>query len=271
MIKLKKISILLAIAAIMISCSDDRDNPLTSDGTGASYKQKIDMGSFSIALDNDGKVWTWGSNKNGVLGKSVEEIKYSDDPVRVYGMEYITKISAGNSHCLALTKDGDVYAWGLNSGGQTGAGFISAYIDVPTKINYLSGVKEVYSGDDFNFALLKNGRVYSWGYNKYGVLGHGIMAQSPTPGLVLVLDDIEKIVVDGHSCMALQKNGDVWTWGDNKNKRLGRDDEPNSYEGLKPGTIDGLPRIFDIGFNRQFYVVTEFNQVVVIDEEVNKP
>jgi alpha-tubulin suppressor-like RCC1 family protein len=71
---------------------------------------------YSIALDSNGGVWTWGLNKYGQLGNSANV--NSNVPVQVSFADkaVITNISAGSYHSLALRDDGTVLAWGGNYG-----------------------------------------------------------------------------------------------------------------------------------------------------------
>jgi regulator of chromosome condensation len=39
-----------------------------------------------------------------------------------YEGDYVTQISGGEHHSIAVTKDGVVYCWGLNDEGQLGLG-----------------------------------------------------------------------------------------------------------------------------------------------------
>lgn len=64
-----------------------------------------------------------GLNSRGQLGNGT--LDYTADLTQVKTSEntYLTniiKISAGDSHMLAMTSNGDVYTWGLNNYGQLG-------------------------------------------------------------------------------------------------------------------------------------------------------
>lgn len=57
-------------------------------------------------------------------------------------------IAAGDTHCLALTDEGVVYAWGTNSMGQCGQGNTTSSVARPHKILGLFGVpiKQISAG-----------------------------------------------------------------------------------------------------------------------------
>ncbi|MGA9140433.1 MAG: hypothetical protein WBZ29_09430 [Methanocella sp.] len=78
--------------------------------------------SNSYAIRSDGSVWAWGSDTDGELGNGVAHMPPVMDPVRVVGIKGVTRISAGNSYCLAIRNDGSLWAWGRGSEGQMGIG-----------------------------------------------------------------------------------------------------------------------------------------------------
>ncbi|MCL2861105.1 MAG: hypothetical protein FWE22_01680 [Firmicutes bacterium] len=92
-------------------------------------------GTHSLALDSTGGLWGWGNNFNGQAGTGAEYLNYlmpselltssrnRDDinaPQRIKeGTEFID-IGTGSTHSAALDSDGNVWAWGTNSGAQLG-------------------------------------------------------------------------------------------------------------------------------------------------------
>lgn len=70
-------------------------------------------GMHTVALDDKGKVWTFGLNDDFALGRPTKEEEDSFQPGAVdLGARNVVQISAGDSHSAALTETGDVYAWG---------------------------------------------------------------------------------------------------------------------------------------------------------------
>src|SRR6266702_8164883 len=65
------------------------------------YVPKIAAGSsHTVALKNDGKVWTWGNNSKGQLGDG--STTDSTIPVPVNGLTDVIAIATGESHTVAL-------------------------------------------------------------------------------------------------------------------------------------------------------------------------
>jgi len=84
---------------------------------------------YTIALDADGHVWTWGSNHYGQLGDGT--LASHDMPYMIPELENIISVSAGWEHSLAMNSSGDVFAWGNNKYGQLGVAN-SQCVGIPT-------------------------------------------------------------------------------------------------------------------------------------------
>lgn len=99
------------------------------------------------ALDDQGKVYTWGDNEYGQLGNGTTES--SDTPICISNISKNIlngkniKSVLGRYSIYALDNEGKVYAWGRNSDGQLGNG-TTENITMPICINDIenSGLKD---------------------------------------------------------------------------------------------------------------------------------
>ena len=187
----------------------------------------------SLALTSDGRLFAWGSNRSGQLGdgtfinRSVPvEVLQTGTPL--IGRQVVA-VAAGVSHSLALTSDGKVFAWGLNSFGQLGDGStFDSSVPVAVDQSNLTGreVVAVSAGGNHNLALASDGTVFAWGLNSSGQLGDGTTINRSVPVSVdtTATPLFNKIVVAvaagfGHS-LALSE-GKVFAWGRNSEGELG--------------------------------------------------
>lgn len=100
-------------------------NLSTAIAVAAGFDSSVPSHEHSVALKDDGTVWTWGSNSNGQLGNGNTTL--SNIPVAIVGLPGITlpsmiAIAAGYDYTVALGNDNTVWTWGSNSNGQLGNG-----------------------------------------------------------------------------------------------------------------------------------------------------
>ncbi|XP_041773401.1 probable E3 ubiquitin-protein ligase HERC4 isoform X1 [Anopheles merus] len=128
----------------------------------------------SLALTNWGQVFSWGSNAVGQLGHDAENGRQpTPRMIKAIGAKHVVQIASGQYHCLALTNNGELYAWGSNSYGQLGIGTTSEKVPMPTLIQSLAGVPIAFiaCGGNHSFAVSKSGAIFGWGKNTFGQLG----------------------------------------------------------------------------------------------------
>ena len=81
---------------------------------------------YSLALTSTGQVYAWGWNSSLVGQLGLGPTPYSSSvmpvPTLVTALSGVKQLATGNSHSLALTTSGQVYAWGSNTYGQLGDG-----------------------------------------------------------------------------------------------------------------------------------------------------
>ncbi len=79
--------------------------------------------------------------------------------------------SCSSAHSIAITTDGDAYAWGRNESGQCGLGSTSACVPLPTKISLAGKFVAAAVGKNHSILVEDDGTVYAVGGNKCGQCG----------------------------------------------------------------------------------------------------
>lgn len=172
-----------------------------------------------LALLESGKVMAWGENGSGELGDGTTTS--SDEPVEVSGLSKVTAISGGYLFSLAV-ENGKVMSWGSNAEGKLGDG-TETNSDVPVEVKGLSEeATAIAAGGWHSLAVLKDGKVMSWGFNAHGQLGDGTTTNSDEPVEVGAgLTEVAAVSAGLEDSMALLKSGKVMAWGVNRDGQLG--------------------------------------------------
>jgi uncharacterized repeat protein (TIGR01451 family) len=174
----------------------------------------------TIALKQDGTVWTWGQPFGAVdcegCGDSL--------PKPVAGLLNVIAIASGGQHALALKSDGTVWSWGLNDYGQLGNQPIYLnpfYSFPPTQIPGLTNIQSIATGSPGSFALASDGTIWAWGDNTYGQLGDGTQTLRSSPVHLSTVTGVRSLSTNGTCTFAIKQDGSIWSWGSNTSGMLG--------------------------------------------------
>ncbi|XP_055518701.1 probable E3 ubiquitin-protein ligase HERC1 isoform X3 [Leucoraja erinacea] len=131
------------------------------------FIRKVCAGSqSSLALTSTGQVYAWGCGACLGCGSS-EATALRPKLIEELATTRIVDLSIGDSHCLALSHDNEVYAWGNNSMGQCGQGNSTGPITKPKKVIALDGVacQQISAGTSHSLAwtaLPRDRQVVAW-------------------------------------------------------------------------------------------------------------
>jgi len=247
---------LILLTAVFIPFSAARAAGVTNTSTPISGGM-----SHSIALKEDGTLWTWGSNQNLQLGKG-RDILAQATPEPVKEVTSFVSIAAGYNFSLALRYDGDVYVLGdggtapiYKAPGLTGIIAIVAgqtdglALDIdgtvwqwtigenPKKVSKLSSVAAIVAGGAHFFALTHSGEVWAWGANWSGQLGDGTTTDADVPIKVESLANIIYVAAGYSHSLAVAHDGSVYAWGSNTYGQLG---DGTTTTQLTPVKVKGI-------------------------------
>lgn len=190
-------------------------------------------GYHSAVVTDAGDVFTFGSGARGRIGHGDEEDRRLPNRVQALARVFVTDVSCGYKHSMALTSDGHVYTWGKGKHGRLGHDD-AANKFTPARISpdAFGGARiaGIAAGGHHSAAVTASGAVYTWGLNDNAQLGD---SESSVPGaqrqnayrpqLVTDLSNLNvRLIAAGTAhTLALTYEGEVWAWGLSTCGRLG--------------------------------------------------
>ncbi|XP_065670796.1 probable E3 ubiquitin-protein ligase HERC4 [Hydra vulgaris] len=197
--------------------------------------QKVDLlnvigitcgNNFTLCWTVCGKAYSWGVNNHGVLGHGNSSYKIEDSPKEITGLcdHLIVQMSAGTSHCGAVTKDGNLFVWGNNKYGALGIVGETKDILKPKLVDNVSNVKQISCniGDNHGHSLLitTSGRLFASGDGYKGKLGLGNFNSSSIFQNQSKINFVQVCSGGIHSA-GVSDAGELFTWGCGSDGRLG--------------------------------------------------
>jgi alpha-tubulin suppressor-like RCC1 family protein len=91
-------------------------------GSATNWLAVAGGGGYTLALQDDGSLWAWGSNSWGELGLGSSDVNPHPTPVRVGSATGWVAVASGGNHSLGVKADGSLWAWGDNLYGDLGLG-----------------------------------------------------------------------------------------------------------------------------------------------------
>ncbi|KAI1122378.1 RCC1/BLIP-II [Nemania abortiva] len=215
-----------------------------------------------IAVDVDGKVWTWGSGGQFQLGRKPmarhggPTATLHPQPCGMFGKKhYAVDIAAGSYHSFYVDNKQRVWSWGLNNYSQTGhyddTGKDDAMVLQPKLVDSLMDVdiEMIAGGEHHSVACTKDGKLLTWGRVDGHQVGqpatlfnedNAMFDENKRPRILLKPTAVPEIntefVAAGvDTSFAIDANGRVYSWGFSANYQTGQ------------GTIDDIevPTVID--------------------------
>jgi hypothetical protein len=207
---------------------EDALRPITVEGFGGVRVRSGCAGtSQAFAIGEAGELFSWGLGENGLLGHGDAQNQPAPKRVEALRGVRVSTVSSGISHAIALTDDGLVYAWGINTHGAVlGNPHVEREL-LPKPVEALRGVRMGAIAADMSrsYAVADTGEVWAWGCYKSSLapLDHGEEIDCPLPR---PMESLRGVKVDAvaagyqHS-LAVGDDGSVYTWGTREAAREG--------------------------------------------------
>ncbi|XP_019619950.1 PREDICTED: probable E3 ubiquitin-protein ligase HERC4 isoform X1 [Branchiostoma belcheri] len=197
-------------------------------------------GKHSLALANDGRIFSWGNNSHGQLGiGSTQNQSKPQELTTVTGIPFC-QIVAGGAHSFVLSKSGAVFGFGRNTFGQLGLGDTKDR-QYPTHVKSLRSLKvaHIACGEEHTAVLTLDGGVLTFGAGSYGQLGHNSNNHEALPRKVFELMGLEVTQLACgrmHTMAYVESSGRIYSFGLGGNGQLGSSGTTNCNS---PTTVEG--------------------------------
>jgi alpha-tubulin suppressor-like RCC1 family protein len=194
---------------------------LTQVGFGGRKIQSVSISASSMtAIAEDGTLWSWGTNSNGILGLGYDSSSGTSGRtafptlVSITGDYKIKTMDMDYNTAYAVATSGELIRWGdLSSQGG------SSFTNRPQVFDYGSW-KSVACGYNHSAAIKNDGTLWTIGNNDYGGLGNGTFTSSSI--FVQVPGIWKQVSCGNYMTGAIRSDGSLWTWGNNLNDQLGQ-------------------------------------------------
>ena len=232
-----------------------------------------------LALDSRGAVFAWGSGQQNQLGRRiVERTKLNALTPREFALpKGVVDIGAGSYNSFAVHKTKGLFAWGLNSYGETGltagAGEDEAVILHPTVIESLKDrgqVTHIEGGAHHTIAVTETGECLVWGRVDGFQTGlrldslpeEDVVRDSKKQPRILTVPtrvpgfQAAYATAGSDHCVAISKDGKAYSWGFSATYQtgLGQDDDVEEATLIDNTAVRGQ-RLVWAGAGGQFSVI----------------
>ncbi|KAK6245512.1 hypothetical protein SCA6_008602 [Theobroma cacao] len=200
-----------------------------------------------VALDVEGRCYTWGRNEKGQLGHGDTIQRDRPTVVSELSKYKIIKAGGGRSHTVVVTEEGNSLAFGWNKHGQLGSGSTRNELELSPVRCLVSQVTNTACGADFTvwISSVEGASILTAGLPQFGQLGHGTDNEyntkdssvrlayeaQPRPRAIATLagETIVKVACGTNHTVAVDKNGYVYTWGFGGYGRLGHREQKDEW------------------------------------------
>ena len=216
---------------------------------------------YTVCVDYDGFVWSFGQNQYGQLGTG--NTKSYNIPKKIIKIPPVLSVACGSSHTCIITNNSDLWSCGNNICGQLCLG--NKKNKKKFRQTSFSDVIKISLGSCHSLFQTRNEEIYSCGYNKNGECGLGNFQHSQiNPTLIPnVPPNIIQFICGYSHNLFLDSEGNVFSFGFNFRGQLGLAHRINQNV---LNQIPNIPPIRTISciFNSSYLILKEIFGVLEI-------
>lgn len=207
-VKRQKTNLLAAILLLVVQIS------VSAQCSTTGWKKFSQGETFSVAIKEDGTLWTWGQNINGTAGNGSGATTIIQHPTQIGTENDWTDISVGRWFILAKKTNNDLYGWGDNQYGNLGNGNNS---DQYSPVKIADNVKSFSAGYHHTMIVKTDGTMWGTGYNDWGGLGMGTSVgwYNTWQQESSLATNWEKASAGYYNSFGIKNNGTLWSTGTN--------------------------------------------------------
>jgi alpha-tubulin suppressor-like RCC1 family protein len=180
------------------------------------------------------EVYAWGWGDFGRLGNGDPGDRLAPTPITALSGIPVLHVACGDSHCLVVAVDGKLYSFGRNQNGQLGLGDTEDRLTpclVRSLVDRGARVRRAAGGAEHSAITAVGGTMFTFGWGRYGNLGHGHARDLHVPTLVESLEgqNVTDPICGWRHSAALTNTGRLWTFGWSKYGQLGHGDTADHW------------------------------------------
>jgi alpha-tubulin suppressor-like RCC1 family protein len=157
-----------------------RSSPVQVASSVTSWKMASCGSNFTVAIDDNNALWSWGFNATGFLGTN-DTINRSS-PVMISSDNWI-HVTAGGRSAAAIKNDNSLWVWG--SGSNLGLNSVTISYSSPTQIagsySYVFFGFQSTASNQSSIFIKTDGSMWTCGNNSNGLLGDGTTVHRSSP------------------------------------------------------------------------------------------
>jgi hypothetical protein len=165
----------------------------------------------TLAIDTQGELWSWGSNRGGELGIGAV-FSTTNAPQHVMPGTRWVWASAAPGVSLAIRNDGSLWSWGTNRFHRLGDDIVDSRTS-PGQVGTGTGWVRVAAGNQHVLATRSDGTLWAWGANASGQLGSGTKADRIAPEPLEDPGPWVSVSASPTLSVAVKADGTLWWWG----------------------------------------------------------